>query len=375
MAHLVARGKRIRRRGRGHGDRIPASPLSFQRSRQLLGADVPRWPGGSYRGRAYDVSRPKVAAWHPHRDSQDFRSSLGTDHDGATGDEYERCHDDEAHDHDNQYADYYHAANVQRYGTRNAPPRPPDPAGLRTRFDTGVHSSTRPLRGWLCLRLPIGADRRSVVPNPGCPGTGRYQLGLLFDSCAGFWHRGRPSDGRPEARSRDRSGVPMGHEGRCAVSARLRALAFRGTAALAVLASASAVLWSAGAGPSRAISVPRGNAVLIVGSHRYYLQLAVTPGQQELGLGGRPKLPLDDGMLFLYHSSATRCFWMKGMKFALDMVWLSSADEVVSVQPNVSPKSYPSAYCTVAQDVVELDAGQARLAGIVVDRVVKLEMP
>jgi uncharacterized membrane protein (UPF0127 family) len=159
------------------------------------------------------------------------------------------------------------------------------------------------------------------------------------------------------------------------VSARLRALAFRGTAALAVLASASAVLWSAGAGPSRAISVPRGNAVLIVGSHRYYLQLAVTPGQQELGLGGRPKLPLDDGMLFLYHSSATRCFWMKGMKFALDMVWLSSADEVVSVQPNVSPKSYPSAYCTVAQDVVELDAGQARLAGIVVDRVVKLEMP
>jgi len=167
----------------------------------------------------------------------------------------------------------------------------------------------------------------------------------------------------------------MGHEGRCAVSPGLRALAFRWTAALAVLASATTVLLSAGAGPSNAASVPRGDAVLIVGSHRYYLQLAVTPAQQELGLGDRAKLPLDHGMLFVYHASGTRCFWMKGMRFALDMVWLSPADEVVSVQPDVLPKSYPSAYCTLAQDVIELDAGRARFAGIVVDRVVKLEMP
>ena len=108
---------------------------------------------------------------------------------------------------------------------------------------------------------------------------------------------------------------------------------------------------------------------------RYYLQLAVTPAQQELGLGDRAKLPPDHGMLFVYYSSGTRCFWMKGMKFALDMIWLSSADEVVSVQRDLSPKSYPSAYCSLAQDVIELDAGQAHFAGIVVNRVVKLEMP
>ena len=149
----------------------------------------------------------------------------------------------------------------------------------------------------------------------------------------------------------------------------------RGTVALAVLASATTLLLTVAASPSSATSAPRGDAVLIAGSHRYYLQLAVTPAQQELGLGDRVKLPLDNGMLFVYHSSGTRCFWMKGMRFALDMIWLSQTDEVVSVQPDVSPNSYPSAYCTLAQDVIEVGAGQAHFAGIVVDRVVKLEMP
>jgi len=155
------------------------------------------------------------------------------------------------------------------------------------------------------------------------------------------------------------------------VSAWLRALPLRG---VAVAASASLLL-SAGAGRSGATPAPRGDAVLIVGSHRYYLQLAVTPAQQELGLGDRAKLPLDHGMLFVFEWPGTRCFWMKGMEFALDMIWLSPPDKVVSVQPDVSPKSYPSTYCARSQDVVELDAGQAHFAGIAVGRVVKLEMP
>ncbi|HUC12934.1 MAG TPA: DUF192 domain-containing protein [Acidimicrobiales bacterium] len=158
------------------------------------------------------------------------------------------------------------------------------------------------------------------------------------------------------------------------MSSRLRPVALRGTAALAFALAGASLLLSVAVGPSGATSASRGDAVLIVGSHRYYLQLAVTPVQQDLGLGDRAKLPLDHGMLFVFPSSGTRCFWMKGMRFALDMIWLSPSDEVVSVQVDVSPKYYPSTYCFQAQDVIELDAGQARFAGIVVGRVVKLEM-
>ena len=158
------------------------------------------------------------------------------------------------------------------------------------------------------------------------------------------------------------------------MSSWVRRLTLRGMAALGALGSATILMLSVAAVSLSATSVPHGDAVLIAQSHRYYLQLAVTPAQQELGLGGRTKLPLDHGMLFVYHSSTTRCFWMKGMKFALDMIWLSPGDEVVSVQPDVSPRSYPSAYCAQSQDVVELNAGQARIAHIAVGRVVKLEM-
>ena len=69
--------------------------------------------------------------------------------------------------------------------------------------------------------------------------------------------------------------------------------------ALLLCSFSVSLLLSASAGASTAPLVPRGDAVLVVGSHRYYLHLAVTPAQQDLGLEGRAKLPPDQGMLFV----------------------------------------------------------------------------
>jgi uncharacterized membrane protein (UPF0127 family) len=126
---------------------------------------------------------------------------------------------------------------------------------------------------------------------------------------------------------------------------------------------------------SPVLSVPYGDAVLFVRSHQYDLQLATTAAQQETGLVGRPSMPAGSGLLFVYTSTVDRCFWMKGMRFALDLIWLSSQDEVVSVQSDLSPRTYPSSYCSVAQDVLELNAGQARAAGIKVDDLLSINMP
>lgn len=122
------------------------------------------------------------------------------------------------------------------------------------------------------------------------------------------------------------------------------------------------------------ITAPHGEAVLVAGGHQYHLEQATTPAQQALGLGGRASMPASSGMLFAYNSTADRCLWMKRMRFPLDMIWLSSQGEVISVQPDVSPKTYPSAYCAFAQDVIELDAGQARAAGIEVNHVLTLDV-
>jgi uncharacterized membrane protein (UPF0127 family) len=160
---------------------------------------------------------------------------------------------------------------------------------------------------------------------------------------------------------------------RTAPQSKRRALRSRAVSGAAVLVVASSLFMGPTAARSLAASPPTANAVLTAGSHRYVLQIAVTSAQQARGLGYRARIPVSSGMLFVFPLSGTRCFWMRGMRFALDIIWLSSSDEVVTVHHALLPKD-PSIYCAVAQDVVELDAGQAHAAGIDVGRVVGLEM-
>lgn len=131
---------------------------------------------------------------------------------------------------------------------------------------------------------------------------------------------------------------------------------------------------SVGAPASVAAPASRGHEVLVAGSHRYDLELATTGAQQALGLGGRASMPAASGMLFVWHGAGDRCFWMKGMRFSLDMVWLSPSGRVVYLQQDISPKS-SQVFCAKAEDVVELDAGQVAAAGILPGEVLKLEVP
>jgi uncharacterized membrane protein (UPF0127 family) len=153
-----------------------------------------------------------------------------------------------------------------------------------------------------------------------------------------------------------------------------RAFCSRAVPGAALMVVASSLFIGPTAARALASSSPSSDAVLTAGSHRYILQLAVTSAQQARGLGYRARPPVSSGMLFVFPLSGTRCFWMKGMRFALDIIWLSPSDKVVTVHRDLLPKD-PSIYCAVAQDVVELDAGQAHAAGIDAGLVVGLEVP
>jgi uncharacterized membrane protein (UPF0127 family) len=109
-----------------------------------------------------------------------------------------------------------------------------------------------------------------------------------------------------------------------------------------------------------------GAVMLKSGGERYSLMIASTPVEQALGLGKRSSLPTDQGMLFIFNRPAVRCFWMKDMHFSLDMIWLSNDKRVEYVMANISPATYPKAFCPNAQAkyVIELDAGQAKRADI-----------
>lgn len=94
--------------------------------------------------------------------------------------------------------------------------------------------------------------------------------------------------------------------------------------------------------------------------HTYNLTLATTPQAQARGLGGRSAMPSNQGMLFTFSNPGLECFWMKGMRFSLDMIWLNKQKKVVYVQSNVAPSTYPNSFCPTlpAKYVIELDAGQ-----------------
>lgn len=88
------------------------------------------------------------------------------------------------------------------------------------------------------------------------------------------------------------------------------------------------------------------------------LEQADTEAKQMMGLSGRRGMPMHHGMLFVFNESGEHCFWMKGMNFNLDIIWINENKEVVALQPNVSPSTYPETFCpqATAKYVIELNA-------------------
>jgi uncharacterized membrane protein (UPF0127 family) len=92
---------------------------------------------------------------------------------------------------------------------------------------------------------------------------------------------------------------------------------------------------------------------------RYVLEVASTQDIQAKGLSGRASLPEYQGMLFTYTHPGRQCFWMKDMRFPLDIVWLDAHKVVLHMQQNVSPDTYPQSFCAdSASYVIELNAGE-----------------
>lgn len=96
------------------------------------------------------------------------------------------------------------------------------------------------------------------------------------------------------------------------------------------------------------------------------LEVVQTPEEQQRGLSGRDALSEDYGMLFAYTRDEYYGFWMPDMHFAIDILWLNHAKEVVHIEHGVSPDSYPAVFRpdVPARYVLEVSAGWATLHGV-----------
>lgn len=82
------------------------------------------------------------------------------------------------------------------------------------------------------------------------------------------------------------------------------------------------------------------------------------------GLGERKKICQKCAMLFQFPDSEKHSFWMKGMLFPLDIIWISNG-KVVHIEKNVSEKfSGVLSPQTEADQVLEINAGLADGMGV-----------
>ncbi len=95
-----------------------------------------------------------------------------------------------------------------------------------------------------------------------------------------------------------------------------------------------------------------------------YIQKVESEEDRQKGLGGRWKMCNECGMLFIFEESRELGFWMKGMKFDIDIIFIDENKKVTLIYEEVKRESYPRVYEGVGKYVLELNAGAAKDLGI-----------
>ncbi|MBZ0250830.1 MAG: DUF192 domain-containing protein, partial [Burkholderiales bacterium] len=106
-----------------------------------------------------------------------------------------------------------------------------------------------------------------------------------------------------------------------------------------------------------------------VAGERYRVEIAQTPAEQQKGLGHRDALAPGTVMYFPYGRADYHGFWMKGMRFDIDILWIRDG-RIVHIErraaaqpgaPDEALKVYrPGA---PADAVLEVNAGEAEKHG------------
>jgi len=132
------------------------------------------------------------------------------------------------------------------------------------------------------------------------------------------------------------------------------------------MAMAAACVALAACGGSDERTAPA--TVVQVGNASVRAEIADDEASRERGLSGRERLAAGEGMLFLL-SDDSPSFWMKGMRFPLDIVWIRDG-RVVDVTADVPPPRGSNAPLPTyspdrpADRALEVNAGWAADHGI-----------
>jgi uncharacterized membrane protein (UPF0127 family) len=105
---------------------------------------------------------------------------------------------------------------------------------------------------------------------------------------------------------------------------------------------------------------------ITIGHTTLGVEVATTDPQRELGLSNRTSLENGKGMLFVFEPPKVTRFWMKDMRFSIDMIFADADGVVLNIAHDVAPETFPATFASkgLARYVLEVPAGYAAQAGI-----------
>lgn len=118
--------------------------------------------------------------------------------------------------------------------------------------------------------------------------------------------------------------------------------------------------------------------IVKIGKAQFKVEIAQTEEERKKGLSGRDSLAPDSGMLFVLEKDSKPSFWMKGVKFPIDIIWIDNT-KVAEITPNTpTPNTQDPEIPTYspqkpASHVLEIPAGEAEKKEIKVGD--KVELP
>ena len=108
---------------------------------------------------------------------------------------------------------------------------------------------------------------------------------------------------------------------------------------------------------------------VLIGKNKFELVAAMLPQSRAQGLSGRKQMP-KDGMIFIFRQARPLVFWMKDMKFAIDIIWVKE-NKVAGFAQNAPPEPAKPDYLLKkyfspqeADAAIELNAGDVEKFGI-----------
>ncbi|SRR5258706_16397280 len=106
------------------------------------------------------------------------------------------------------------------------------------------------------------------------------------------------------------------------------------------------------------------NPTVAIDNHTFTVEVAKTAIDAEKGLSGRDSLGQNNGMLFQFNHPDTYSFWMRNMRFPIDIIYIRSKKiiniykNVPTVPPDTDESNIPQLRPTQPADsVVEINAG------------------